>query len=306
MSYSVNVSKETDGGFDNSIGTTIHLTGSELTDAQSAGKVGTKVIFTELWINQTVGTISRYKTDISWGNQSQGTQTFTINIVGTPTSQSENPGLGPRWRIIKSRENGSINNGTWVNLQSGSNQFVVQGVGFDRMVGFQIQGGVFIDRFTHQYGNNTDTFEITQNANICFPPGTVLSLDQGDVEIQNVDTKKHTLNGKPILFVTKTAPTNPDVVCFEKDAFAPNVPSQRFECSRAHGIEFEGLRKMAQDWVDADQIHFVPNTHTFLYSLLLETHEMMDVYNIRAETLNPVRKVAQMYFAKLRKEKESC
>ena len=144
------------------------------------------------------------------------------------------------------------------------------------------------------------------SANVCFPPGTLLSLDQGDVEIQNVDTKKHTLNGKPILFVTKTVPNKPDVVCFEKDAFAPNVPSQRFECSRAHGIEFDGVRKMAEDWVDADQIHFVPNTHKFLYCLLLETHEMMDVYNIRAETLNPVRKVAQMYFAQLRKEKETC
>ena len=148
--------------------------------------------------------------------------------------------------------------------------------------------------------------EVISASNICFPAGTVLSLDQGDVEIQNVDTKKHTLDGKPILFVTKTAPNKPDVVCFEKDAFAPNVPSQRFECSRAHGIEFEGVRKMAEDWVNADQIHFVPNTHKFLYCLLLETHEMMDVYNIRAETLNPVRKVAQMYFAQLKKEKESC
>ena len=154
-------------------------------------------------------------------------------------------------------------------------------------------------------GSPTVTFA-NATTNICFPAGTVISLDQGDVEIQNVDTKKHTLNGKPILFVTKTEPNKPDVVCFEKDAFAPNVPSQRFECSRAHGIEYNGVRKMAEDWVDADQIHFVPNTHKFLYCLLLETHEMMDVYNIKAETLNPVRKVAQMYFAQLRKEKESC
>ena len=160
------------------------------------------------------------------------------------------------------------------------------------MTNVTIEGGTFVN--------------VISSTNICFPPGTVLSLDQGDVEIQNVDTKKHTLNGKPILFVTKTAPNKPDVVCFEKDAFAPNVPSQRFECSRAHGIEYNGVRKMAQDWVDADQINFVPNTHKFLYCLLLETHEMMDVYNIKAETLNPVRKVAQMYFAKLRKEKESC
>ena len=147
---------------------------------------------------------------------------------------------------------------------------------------------------------------VVLESNICFPAGTILSLDQGDIEIQNVDTKIHTLNGKPILFVTKTKPSKSDMVCFEKDAFAPNVPSQRFECSRAHGIEFEGVCKMAEDWVDADQIHFVPNTHQILYCLLLKTHEMIDVYNIRAETLNPVRKVAQIYFAQLKNEKETC
>jgi len=138
------------------------------------------------------------------------------------------------------------------------------------------------------------------DANICFPAGTLLSLDQGGVEIQNVDTKKHTLNGKKILFVTQTIPTKPDVVRIEKGAFAPNVPSQTVETTRAHIIEYNGERKMAEDWVDADKIHFVPNTHKILYNLLLETHEMMTVYNLQAETLNPVRKLAHKYFAKLK------
>jgi surface protein len=161
-------------------------------------------------------------------------------------------------------------------------------------------------------GNTNATFSggtfanVVLESNICFPAGTILSLDQGDIEIQNVDTKIHTLNGKPILFVTKTKPSKSDMVCFEKDAFAPNVPSQTVETSRAHIIEYNGERKMAEDWVDADQIHFVPNTHKILYNLLLETHEMMTVYNLQAETLNPVRKLAHMYFAQLRKEKETC
>ncbi len=132
-------------------------------------------------------------------------------------------------------------------------------------------------------------------SNICFPAGTLVSLDQGDIEIQKVDTNKHTLNGKKILFVTQTIPTKPDVVRIEKGAFAPNVPSQTVETTRAHLIEYNGERKMAEEWVNDKTITFVPNTHKILYNLLLETHEMMTVYNLQAETLNPVRKLAQKY-----------
>jgi len=156
--------------------------------------------------------------------------------------------------------------------------------------------------------NTTPTYEFFNQdaANICFPPGTLVSLDQGDIEIQNVDTSKHTLNGKKILFVTQTIPTKPDVVRIEKGAFASNVPSQTVETTRAHIIEYNGERKMAEEWVNDKSITFVPNTHKILYNLLLETHEMMTVYNLQAETLNPVRKLAHKYFAKLIKEKEIC
>ena len=144
---------------------------------------------------------------------------------------------------------------------------------------------------------NTPTYEFFNQVagNICFPAGTLVSLDQGDIEIQKVDTNKHTLNGKPILFVTKTIPANKNNVCFEKDAFEQNVPSQTVECSQKHLVEYNGERKRAIDFVNNDKITLVPNAYQTMYNLLLESHETMTVCNLQVETLYPANDIAIQY-----------
>ncbi len=136
---------------------------------------------------------------------------------------------------------------------------------------------------------------VSMPANICFPAGTLVSLDQGNIEIQKVDTNKHTLNGKQILFVTKTFPSNKKNVCFEKDAFEQNVPNQTVECSKKHLVEYNGECKRAIDFVNNDKITLVPNAYQTMYNLLLESHEMMTVCNLQVETLYPLNDIAIQY-----------
>ena len=109
-----------------------------------------------------IGNVDIYKT--SGGNPSDwaassNAQTFTINVVGTPTAHGSNP--GPRWRTIRSVANGNAFNSNWSDLSEGLNSLSFGGVSFDRYVGFQIAGVVNIDSFTHDYESGSDTFSIS-------------------------------------------------------------------------------------------------------------------------------------------------
>ena len=52
---------------------------------------------------------------------SSAAQTFTINVVGTPTAHGSNP--GPRWRAIRSINNGGTLNGSW-SILAGENYLI--------------------------------------------------------------------------------------------------------------------------------------------------------------------------------------
>jgi hypothetical protein len=156
------------------------------------------------------------------------------------------------------------------------------------------------------YYGDTPSYLYFDVNNTCLPVGTLVSLDQGDIEIQKIDTNKHTLNGQAIIAVSRSTPSNIRVVRVEKDAFAPNVPSQTFECSLAHEIVSPlGKRQTAQQWVNDEKITMVPNTHKDLYNIVLKTHQTMMIYNLEVETLAPRRRAAhKAIFRKQEQEKQ--
>jgi hypothetical protein len=127
----------------------------------SSASVTDSSLFATLFI-QNIGNVDVYKT--SGGNPSDwapssNAQTFTINVVGTPTAHGSNP--GPRWRTIRSVANGNAFNSNWSELSEGENSLSFAGVSFDRYVGFQIAGVVSIDSFTHDYVSGSDTFTVS-------------------------------------------------------------------------------------------------------------------------------------------------
>jgi hypothetical protein len=141
--------------------------------------------------------------------------------------------------------------------------------------------------------------EYIPSSNICFPAGTPILTDQGNIPIEYIHSKIHTIHNKSILKVTKTISSDSYLVCIEKDAFEKNVPCQRTIMSKNHRIYYKGYNLQAKEYIGKfDSIYKVRYIGEPLYNVLMKKHSIMKVNNMRCETLNPIRvpkKILNLY-----------
>jgi hypothetical protein len=129
-------------------------------------------------------------------------------------------------------------------------------------------------------------------AAICFPAGTPVLTDQGEIAIDKIDPEKHTIHANKIEGITKTTSIEDYVVMIKKDAFSEYVPCRDTLISANHKIVFNDQMIQAREFVDkkefANKIYKVDYTGYPLYNVLLENvHCVMVVNNLIAETLSP-------------------
>lgn len=136
----------------------------------------------------------------------------------------------------------------------------------------------------------------TPTANICFPAGTPILTDQGNLAIEQINEFVHTIGNKKIVAVVKTKSTDDYLVCFEKDSLGTNVPSQRTLVSGEHGIMFKGKMRKAKCFLAKFQrVGKVRYNGETLYNVLMEEHNAMLVNNLVCETLNPNNAIAKLH-----------
>jgi hypothetical protein len=156
--FNIDITSTAGGAFDNAISANWS---APATGPSAVASVTDSSLFQTLFLNSTIGNADIYKAGTPNGEwaDSANAQTFTINIVGTPTAHGEKP--GPRWRTIRTAANGTTFNGNWSDLSEGTNSLTFASVAFTRMVGFQIAGVVNLDSFSHDYGSSTDSLTIS-------------------------------------------------------------------------------------------------------------------------------------------------
>jgi hypothetical protein len=145
------------------------------------------------------------------------------------------------------------------------------------------------------------------SSNICFPAGTPVLTDQGEVDIDKIDPEKHTINANKIEGITETTSIENYMVMIEKHAFSEYVPCHDTIISANHkimfgdgsviatgayGALFNNRMVQAREFLDkkefTDKIYKVDYTGYPLYNVLLENvHCVMVVNNLVAETLSP-------------------
>ena len=138
------------------------------------------------------------------------------------------------------------------------------------------------------------------NNNVCFPPGTPLKTDQGIIPIDRLRPGYHTIDNKPIEGIVRTPNHEKSMICFERDALAPGVPSLTTLISQEHKVFYENTWIVARFFVGpfGDKVYKTAYDGDALYNVLLEEHASMYVNNMKVETLHPKNPAAKKFRAK--------
>ena len=124
-------------------------------------------------------------------------------------------------------------------------------------------------------------------APICFPAGTLIQTDQGEITIENIDIKNHTINNKSIIEITKTISSDKYLVYFKKHALGYNIPNKKTIMTKEHRILLNNELIEANDLVENKNVKKIKYNGELLYNVLMDNHEVMNVNNLVCETLHP-------------------
>ena len=131
---------------------------------------------------------------------------------------------------------------------------------------------------------------------ICFPAGTPVLTDQGNIPIELIDPNVHTIKKKQIVAITQSFMNEDTIVCIEKHSLGINIPNKRTYISNYHGIIYKNNLIPAKQLVGRLRgIYHVKYNNQILYNVLMEKHYIMNVNNMSVETLNPKNIVAKLY-----------
>jgi hypothetical protein len=133
-------------------------------------------------------------------------------------------------------------------------------------------------------------------SNICFPAGTKIKTDQGEIEIEKIRPDVNTIHGKAIKHITRTISREKYLIQIKNDAFGRNKPNKTTIMSMDHKVEYDGQMVPAYRLLDyIPLITKVNYNGEFLYNVLLEEYGSMSVNNIRCETLEPTSPIGCLY-----------
>jgi len=234
---------------------------------------------------------------------------------------------GDSWTVVPNEDlnglfgGGAYNSSLGFDIAYGDGVFVAVGISpFDNNnVGFSTNGGETWSVATRNgLFENGDSFENAGGglgvafshspapptppiSNICFPVGTLIKTDQGIFPIEKLhqnkkSINKYTINQQPIQHITKTITQDTHLICFEKNALGPNMPSAPTTMTKEHKILFEGHYKSAEKFLSlSKKVTKVKYNGELLYNVLLENHGNMQVNNLVCETLHPDNLIAKLY-----------
>ena len=115
--------------------------------------------------------------------------------------------------------------------------------------------------------------------NICFPAGTLVYTDQGEIAIEKINTSINTINNMSIDKITKTFSSDSKLVLIKKDAFSLNKPIRDTLTSCLHKFRHNGVITEAYKLINGKTIQFADYKGQALYNVLLKTWEFIKVNN---------------------------
>jgi hypothetical protein len=134
---------------------------------------------------------------------------------------------------------------------------------------------------------------------ICFPKGTPVTTNQGNIAIELLNPDIHTIRNKPIIAITQTRPLHSYIVSIEPNALGSNIPNARTQISKEHKVYYKGEMVKAKELVKVcSGVTKIPYTGETLYNVLMEKHDKMMINNLICETLHPENILAKIHNGK--------
>ena len=134
---------------------------------------------------------------------------------------------------------------------------------------------------------------------ICFPKGTPVTTNQGNIAIELLNPDIHTIRNKRIIAITQSRPLHTYIVSIEKDALGSNIPNAKTKISKEHKVYYKGEMIKAKDLVKlCNGVTKIPYTGETLYNVLMENHDKMMINNLICETLHPDNILAKIHNGK--------
>jgi len=133
-------------------------------------------------------------------------------------------------------------------------------------------------------------------SNICFPAGTPITTDQGIIAIDQIDTTYHTINNKPIQYITQTTSLDRFLVLFPRNSLGKNIPYLDTIMTTEHKVLYKDKMLPAYKFLNiSKEVRRVKYNGEILYNVLQEEHSTMFVNNLICETLHPDNLIAKIY-----------
>jgi hypothetical protein len=134
---------------------------------------------------------------------------------------------------------------------------------------------------------------------ICFPAGTPVITNKGEVAIDKLNPDIHMIRGKKIIAITEAKPLSKYIIRIEPNALGKNIPNRRTEISRDHEVYYKGRMMRSEDLVEkCEGVYRINYSGETLYNVLMEKHDKMMINNLICETLHPNNIIAKIYRGK--------
>ena len=136
---------------------------------------------------------------------------------------------------------------------------------------------------------------VSSNIQICFPKGTPVTTNQGEIPIEDIIPGVHTIRGKKITAITCTQPNTEHIVLIKKHALGKNVPCASTHISNHHRVFYKGKMVKAIDLVNmCEGVMKTPYNGETLYNVVMRKHDKMMINNLICETLHPDNVMARI------------
>ena len=133
-------------------------------------------------------------------------------------------------------------------------------------------------------------------SNICLSKGTQILCDQGIINIEKINTRKHTINNKPINHITQSIHTDDYLIKIKKNCLSSNIPSSDIICSGDHKILYENNLIESKNLINKVYgVEKIKNDKRVLYNILMDKYEIIMANNTPVESLHPQNIMALFY-----------